>query len=364
MLKRLNQLILFLLLYLVVLILLYRFTDNEKESTKPYHSYSPIISRKQNGKLILLWTPFFGNYNYTHPLKTSGCTHTNCFFTSNKSQLEISDALIIHHRDFDPEKIPKRFNFQQIWIWFNHESPVHTPHNLHYLNGKINWTINYRLDADITDLPYLVNRTSHYELKKDYSLNKNKPLVWFVSHCKTPGKRENYIQHLNRSLGVDVYGRCGNLECQPPMSSECYKKILPQYYFYLSFENSICMDYVTEKFFNVLDYDIVPIVFGGANYSRHLPFHAYIDALSFDSPFNLSQYLVYLMNNPKEYNKFFEWKKYYTFKSTYFGCKICDRLHNNHGKRKIWQKLGPWWFRPKCKAWTPKRLKLSKYVYQ
>ena len=30
------------------------------------------------------------------------------------------------------------------------------------------------------------------------------------------------------------------------------------YRFYLSFENSVCADYVTEKFFRILHYNVIP----------------------------------------------------------------------------------------------------------
>ena len=36
--------------------------------------------------------------------------------------------------------------------------------------------------------------------------------------------------------------------------------------FYMAFENSICDDYATEKFYRSLLYPIVPVVMGGANY--------------------------------------------------------------------------------------------------
>lgn len=46
------------------------------------------------------------------------------------------------------------------------------------------------------------------------------------------------------------------------------------YKFYLAFENSICVDYVTEKFFNAMRRTVVPITLGGANYSSLAPFHS------------------------------------------------------------------------------------------
>lgn len=52
---------------------------------------------------------------------------------------------------------------------------------------------------------------------------------------------------------------------------------------HFSFENSLCMDYVTEKFFKVFDYDMVPIVFGSADYSKIAPPKSYIKVEDFES---------------------------------------------------------------------------------
>ena len=49
------------------------------------------------------------------------------------------------------------------------------------------------------------------------------------------------------------------------------------YKFYLAFENSICHDYITEKFYNALLYRTVLIVFGGANYQALAPKGSFIN---------------------------------------------------------------------------------------
>ena len=49
------------------------------------------------------------------------------------------------------------------------------------------------------------------------------------------------------------------------------------YKFYISFENSLCSDYVTEKFFNILKYNIIPITLNGVNMSEISPPNSYID---------------------------------------------------------------------------------------
>ena len=60
------------------------------------------------------------------------------------------------------------------------------------------------------------------------------------------------------SLRVDIYGKCG-LGAVPknnPISP------LLEYKYYLSFENSLCKEYVTEKFYKVLKLPVIPIVRG------------------------------------------------------------------------------------------------------
>lgn len=78
---------------------------------------------------------------------------------------------------------------------------------------------------------------------------KTKIAVWFVSNCRSKSGREKYVEELKKYIDVDIYGQCGNKHCAK--DEDCFRTIVePNYYFYLSFENSLCEDYVTEKFYN------------------------------------------------------------------------------------------------------------------
>jgi alpha-1,3-fucosyltransferase len=101
-----------------------------------------------------------------------------------------------------------------------------------------------------------------------------------------------------------------------------------KYKFYISFENSVCEDYITEKFFKVLNYNLIPIVLGGANYSKFAPSKSYIDVRDFRLIGQLAEYLKYLDKNETAYAEYFEWKHYFRvivdYKNVF--CHLCQVL--------------------------------------
>jgi hypothetical protein len=83
------------------------------------------------------------------------------------------------------------------------------------------------------------------------------------------------------------------------------------YQLYLAEKNSLCPDYVTEKFYRALMNDIVPVVFDGADYAQYAPPNSYVKIADFQSPKQLAEYILLLANNDALYSKYFEWKKDY-----------------------------------------------------
>jgi hypothetical protein len=63
-----------------------------------------------------------------------------------------------------------------------------------------------------------------------------------ISNCGGTSLRLLFIKHLKRYIDVKVYGKCGE-KC--PKNIDCREFIAKNYYFFLSFENSLCKDYTS-----------------------------------------------------------------------------------------------------------------------
>jgi alpha-1,3-fucosyltransferase len=187
---------------------------------------------------------------------------------------------------------------------------------------------------------------------------KTKLVAWTVSHCETQSHREVIVREMQKHLPVDVYGGCGNSTCPSDNKNSgskrdvgCFAHIGKHYKFYLSFENSLCTEYVTEKFFIPLMSYVVPVVYGGANYSAIAPPGSFIDAWRFSSIKDLTDYLIFLDRNDEEYLKYFEWKNHFTVKypsDTESWCDLCTKvsLHKAAGRKGVRQwypNLKMWW---------------------
>ena len=250
------------------------------------------------------------------PFINANCPVWNCVVTNDKASAPAStfDAILFHMRNMNQGKVPNQRlrDPNQRYVMFLMESPVHDNFPYDKFKGFFNWTMTYRLDSTIPH-PYgwfrnkVINGTRPFSYQpslselsdKDYwhefdpeefsSGLPNRPesfknlakrstkVAWIVSNCHTSSKRENYVKKLKKHVTVDVYGACG-AKC----GSECVQKVIDNYKFYLSFENSFCEGYVTEKFYSRLQQDLLPIVMGQADYNSLAPPHSHLNVKDFD----------------------------------------------------------------------------------
>jgi len=270
----------------------------------------------------MIWHPFFGveGYNVSlgrQPLIDARCPVTDCLFTEDEQLFNQSEIVL-----FDVQKmfdIPTyRFPHQR-FVFYETESPAN-PTSLPYIIRPIrhnffNWTMTYRLDSDIVHRYGEVNQLfrkskTRSKLVKNTWHSKKKLVAWFVTRCYTAFRREEYVRQLSQFIPVDIYGPCGNLTCNQQNKSLCLEMLRADYKFYLAFENSLCPDYVTEKLFQTLMYDTVPVVLGGVDYDRFAPPHSFIDVRQFESAKQLADYLLLLDRSDHLYARYFDWKRH------------------------------------------------------
>jgi hypothetical protein len=253
-----------------------------------------------------------------------------CQFTRDKRKLSQASAVAFHLYDINRYQLPERIrlkNDNQSWIFITGESPINfyyqNPSFFPYiLNNYFDRSISYKYDSPFSVFSPIVkprnlssNATQYERQLNIKSLkSKKKPIAWIVSNCKTFSQREEYIKELNKYIQIDIYGKCG-VSCLEDQNNRQCKINLTEYYFYLSFENSRCKSYITEKFWNIISdntHRLVPIVMGALenDYKRIAPKQSYIHIDQYKTPENLAKYLNYLIDNPEKYLRYLQWREH------------------------------------------------------
>ena len=143
--------------------------------------------------------------------------------------------------------------FSQRWVYAIWESPEATPDTAP-LNNLFNLTCTSRTDSDFWSPYGTYEHLSPEDIKmkeiataKDDTVGKTELVAWMVSNCG-PQLRISFVHELKKYIKVDVFGVCASVfgesrSCPRAETGNCLKK----YKFYLSFENALCQDYITEK---------------------------------------------------------------------------------------------------------------------
>jgi len=171
-----------------------------------------------------------------------------------------------------------------------------------------------------------------------------------VSNCNSESGRETVIKKLKEYLSVDVYGKgsCSDpgMTCERSKDDKCLQMLSTSYKFYLSFENSLCADYITEKFFKVLDYNVIPVVINGVNMTKFAPPNSYIDLKDFKDIEEAAKYLIKVSEDDKLYASYFWWRDFYTTARNDWAetmCSLCSALHNNSAPTSVIPDMVQWW---------------------
>ena len=299
--------------------------------------------------------------SWKDPIDFRNCAVQSCEIIKDLKSTGKCDAVLFQVSRL-PRKLPRRHR-GQIWIFLTHEPPSSGISRRVYNNEKwkraFNMTMSFRKDSEF-QFPWgeIIERRdkSHVDFDAVYD-KKSKEISWMASHCHTSSKREIYVDNLKKIIPVDVYGRCGKLKCKRSSSykgpDKCRDEMSEMYKFYLSFENTICPGYSTEKIFlwYHMRRHIIPVYRGASNIKEILPPNTYIDAADFPNAEKLGHYLKKLGNDRERYiamlkekDKFESLMMNYTFEKAV--CSVCAKLH---GSGKIYSQVDLNDFKHGCK---------------
>ena len=227
------------------------------------------LQKNKKSKIILLWNLFGDIYRYPNgntEFINNGCPVTNCHITDKKSMIAIADFVVIHiPSKFEP--LPSSRPKNQRVIFMSYESPVNHPLRKGY-SHYFNLTSTYSYDSDFPagQLNMVWQKNPEFNPNKNYLLGKTELATAIISNCNSKSKRLVYIKEMKKLMKVDVYGRCG----EPCEHVECKLDLSVRYMFYLAFENSFCKNYITEKFWDTLKFDLIPVVMGKGKYNQYV----------------------------------------------------------------------------------------------
>ena len=247
---------------------------------------SQLTQLKTTKTLLLIYTTFFGTAKWISDRDNCGfenkflfaankCLSGDFELTYDKQRFEESDLVVFHARNMPSvdhlRTLLKNRSTSQRWVYALWESPNATP-NPAPLNGLFNSTWTFRSDSDFLS-PYgsyeeLSEEEKMNKIKNipDYSQGKTELVAWMVGNCGAQ-PRMAFAETLKKYIKVDVFGRCSGKFGQQRGCGNL-TACLKTFKFYLSFENVLCEDYITEKYWGrlgktlVFFFTIYKIVFG------------------------------------------------------------------------------------------------------
>ena len=257
-------------------------------------------------KRILLWNKVFNEDNIfgielsKDILRTVGCSVWQCDIITDRNSyaIESYDAVIFNQRQWTPMDLPPHRSAHQRYIFWINESPGWRYANTYSMTEYFNWTMTYRWDSDIVQTfgrVTLINSTVSANFSNlqtinsllgktkdstNYAIGKSKKVAWLVSSSKSLSGRNQFVRQLKKFISVDR----PNMKCAHSNSEIFHRMLERDYKFYLSLENTLCNDYITDLLFAQIHYNIVPIVFDlHGHYKRLAPLYSFINAADFKS---------------------------------------------------------------------------------
>ncbi|KAL6743662.1 hypothetical protein Aduo_016679 [Ancylostoma duodenale] len=260
-----------------------------------------------------------------------------CRISENPADIDKADAILFHNADYSPSAVPKPRKFSRPHVLWSLESP--TNDHLRPEPHVINWTMTFRRDADIW-YPYGHFRRSKTSGSVDFDAiwrmkQKDKTATWLASNCGTSNSRTALVEAMQMA-GLEVYivafTGCDGVDKQ---GHSCVAQLIRPYKFYISLENSNCVDYVTEKFYeSLISRMAVPIVLKRQTYlDVGAPPNSFVAIDDFATISEMVKFVNEVAADKEKYLQFHRWRLTHEALPEHHDdtgfCELCRRLQHD-----------------------------------
>ncbi|XP_045185055.2 alpha-(1,3)-fucosyltransferase C-like [Mercenaria mercenaria] len=333
-----------------------KLVDMNEVKAKPQSTFKSIR------QILFINTPFWLNIAKGNAYIRNKCHFKNCVMTNKVNNISQMSAVVFstpYTLKYGCSYLKSKRPYSQVWVFMTFEPPEASRQWWYrdpIWRKTMNWSWGYRLDSDIfrpiqvlTTRNVLPNRDNDTIFKR-----KKKLAAWVVSHCHVKSLRDEYVHALIREgVQVDIFGKCSKNRTNVSRK-DIQQRINDDYKFYLSFENNICKDYVTEKFYTYLGLDTILVVRGGLNYSKHFNQNSFIDTSSFSTVKSLASYMLKVSQDIKLYTGYLRNKDMYNIagsgtNSMYESeCRLCEKINNQERYKKTYEDIATYIHNDTC----------------
>ncbi|XP_065188820.1 alpha-(1,3)-fucosyltransferase C-like [Sycon ciliatum] len=216
--------------------------------------------------VVLRWARLWNSQRVINPVPTPFHYCRQCrtvlFYTSDRDMLACADIVEFHDTDTQLRDLPPRGFPQQLFMVMSWESPIRGHSHLtdDGLMGQYNLLRTYRRDSDLffSYFPSCIMRWMRRPVKP-FAEREPNAIMFITSNCNAENMRQDYVRDLMTHADVHSYGRCLHNRELPDNDDGA---MVARYKFYIAIENSICLDYVTEKLVRGWRHGVIPIVTG------------------------------------------------------------------------------------------------------
>ncbi|KAG0251637.1 hypothetical protein BGZ95_006840 [Linnemannia exigua] len=243
----------------------------------------------------LVWTPgfapcyFWGFYHdymmgdYTGTCNNPTHGEVQYTFTMNYTEFSSADIILVNYPFllskwefpyFDIQYLPPRIAHQKWVLHFYDESIGYYPH-VAYPPFMQQFDLTIGSPPALMDIPhptYPITEAKALELanvQPGFPLNQATEhyIAFMISNCEAKNNRDELTEEFIQKAGAHSYGGCRHTKDIPKEFekldwSQLKTKTLAPYPFGLAAENSNCVGYVTEKFYDVLASGAIPVFMG------------------------------------------------------------------------------------------------------